>query len=70
MNIVCIINTEKWQDIPHALKQFADCVEKDMRIQGRRANAIGTFYSPPANYDYQIQNTDHKSLADFIDSMK
>jgi hypothetical protein len=70
MNIVSIINTNNVTDIPKALRALADIVEKDIVIQGNRANSIGMFGNQDdviGDFDYQIQTTNFTSLASLYD---
>ena len=73
MNIISIINTNTVKDIPDALRALANIVEKDIAIQGCRANSIGMFGeidSVSGDFDYQIQQTNFTSLSEFGDKLK
>jgi len=69
MNIISIINTTTVADIPNALRDLANIVEKDIKIQGCRANSIGMFGeidSVLGDFDYQIQQTNITSINEFL----
>jgi hypothetical protein len=72
MNIVLIIKTDDVNDIPSALERLARSIKDDIRIMGHRANAIGVDYTrkeKPFDFDYQIENDNLNSLADWNDKM-
>lgn len=73
MNIISLVKTNTVQDIPKALRLLADEVEKDIAIQGHRANAIGMFDGEDGvfgEYDYHIDQTNMVALADYLDNLK
>jgi len=69
MNIITLVNTDNISDIPTALRLLADIVEKNISIQGDRANSIGHSFTDEVivyDFDYQIQNTNMTSISQFI----
>lgn len=69
MNIISVINTNTVEDIPNALRDLADIVEKDITVMGYRANGIGMFGAPDTisgDFDYQIQQTSLRSILGFV----
>lgn len=67
MNITSIINVDKVEDIPNALRELVTIVENDIKRMGCRANSIGNLGgNTNADFDYQIDSTNYKSISEYF----
>ena len=69
MNIISVINTDRVEDIPTALRALANIVEQDIATQGCKANSIGMFGkidNVSGDFDYQITPTNITSISEFL----
>lgn len=67
MNIIVVIKTNTVNDIPAALRELADIAEYDIKIQGCRANAMGSFDAVSGEFDYEISSDNITSIVEFIE---
>ncbi len=69
MNLTLIIQVDKFEDLSSAMDKITEDIKGDFNIMGAKSNACGVT-EEGFRFDYQVDDSNHKSLWAFVSEMK